>query len=171
MTAPADGPARWPEPRRSLALPGVLSAMLAIGLASGAYMLWHQPLPPDADGGPRCSRLFDAKLQAARGGSDPDLLALSDAALAAGCGAKAYAAAEAVGANDEAAAWRLARFRDPIETDPVYRLAMPPRAAAAADLYAAWAGRSPRMAEALRRLCATGGVSSALSACHDPATH
>ena len=87
MAAPTpDGP-EWVAPvpgGRRGGLPCwrvLLSAMLAIGLASGAYMLRHEPLPPDADGGPRCSRLFDARLHAARGGSDADLMALSDAAL------------------------------------------------------------------------------------------
>lgn len=153
-TGPGDAPS--PPRRRSHALPAVLAAMLAIGAGSGAYMLWHRPLPPDADGGPRCARLFDARLHAARGGTDADLLALSDAALAAGCGRQAFEAAEAVGGGDEAAAWRLARFYDPAETAPVYRQALAARPAAAAALYAAWAARSPRMAEALRRLCAAG---------------
>jgi hypothetical protein len=153
-----------PAPRRTVVLAGVLAVMLAVGLASGAYMLWHVRLPPDPDGGPRCSRLFDARIHAARGGSDADLMALSDAALEAGCGLKALEAAEAVGGDtDEAAAWRLARFYDPTETAPLYRLAISPRSATAADLYAGWASRSPRMATALRRLCADS--SAALPAC------
>ncbi len=162
-TPPGPGSPDWPSRQRSRVLPALLAAMLAIGAGSGAFMLWHRPLPPDADGGPRCARLFDARLHGARGGTDADLLALSDAALAAGCGRQAFDAAEAVGggADDvasggaaEAAAWRLARFYDPGETAPVYRQALAPRPAAAAALYAAWAARSPRMAEALRRLCA-----------------
>ncbi|MGI3903302.1 MAG: hypothetical protein ACRYGP_13375 [Janthinobacterium lividum] len=158
-------------PRRAVVLAGVLSAMLGVGIVSGAYMLRHGRLPPDRDGGPRCSRLFDARLHAARGGSDADLMVLSDAALDAGCGAKAFAAADAVGgATDEAAAWRLARFYDSAETAPVYRVAVSAQPAAAADLYATWASRSPRMAEALRRLCATDGAQTTPRACRRPAS-
>ncbi len=169
-TMPDDGEASHdsgtPPPRRSPILAAVLAAMLAIGLVSGTYMLRHARLPPDPDGGPRCSRLFDVRLHEARGGSDADLMALSDTALEAGCGAKALAAAEAVGgATDEAAAWRLARFSDPVETAPVYRLAAQPSPTEAAALYAGWAGRSPRMAEALKRLCDAAGPSAPLPAC------
>lgn len=169
--AEVGGSGDGPPPRRSVVLAGVLSAMLAVGLGSGVYMLRHAPLPPDPDGGPRCSRLFDARLHAARGGSDAELMVLSDAALDAGCGAKALAAAEAVGgATDEAAAWRLARFYDPAETAPVYRLAVSPRSATAADLYAAWASRSSRMAEALRNLCTATDLSAAPQACRPSAS-
>ena len=162
--------AGWPL-RRSVVLVSLLAAMLGIGLASGTYMLRHERLPPDPDGGPRCSRLFDARLHAARGGSDADLMVLSDAALDAGCGAKAFEAAEAVGGtHNELAAWRLARFYDPGETAPVYRLAVSPRSSTAADLYASWAGRSPRMAEALRRLCTATDVLAAPRACRPPAS-
>ncbi len=161
-----DGPANAPPPRRSVALASMLVAMLAVGLVSGTYMLRHARLPPDPDGGPRCSRLFDARLHVARGGSDAGLMTLSDDALEAGCGAKAMAAAEAVGgAADEAAAWRLARFYDPAETASVYRLAIRPSPFAAADLYATWSSRSPRMADALRRLCDAAMPSAIPPAC------
>lgn len=91
---PPDG---WPPRRRSFALPGVILAMLAVAGVSGAYMVWHRPFAPDPDGGLRCTRAFDARLRAARGGSDADLLRLSDEALAIGCGRQAYEAADLVG--------------------------------------------------------------------------
>ena len=94
--APA-GPGAWPPRRRSFALPGAIVAMLAVAAASGGYMLRHTPLAPDPGGGLRCGRAFDARLHAARGGSDADLLALSDEALAIGCARKAYEAADLVG--------------------------------------------------------------------------
>lgn len=94
--APA-GPDAWPPRRRSFALPGVILAMLGVAAVSGAYMVWHAPLGPDPDGGSRCSRAFDAKLHTARGGSDADLLRLSDEALSIGCGRQAYDAADLVG--------------------------------------------------------------------------
>ncbi len=154
---PPPEPDGWPPRRRSFALTGVVVAMLAVAGASGAYMVWHSPLAPDPDGGLRCSRAFDARLHAARGGSDADLLALSDEALAIGCGTQAHEAADLVGGDaSEPAAWTLARFADPGETAPVFRQGRPPVPARAAALYARWAPTSPRMAEALRRLCASG---------------
>ena len=94
----ATGPDTWPPPRRSFALPGVILAMLVVAGGSGAFMVWHRPLAPDLDGGSRCARAFEARLHQARGGSDADLLALSDDALAGGCGRQAYEAADLVGA-------------------------------------------------------------------------
>lgn len=153
------GPDGWPPRRRSFALPGIVLAMLAVAGVSGAYMVWHSPLAPDPGGGLRCGRAFDARLHAARGGSDADLLALSDEALRVGCGAQAYEAADLVGGDaSEPAAWTLARFADPGEAAPVFRQTRPPAPARAAALYARWAPASPRMAEALRRLCAADGA-------------
>jgi hypothetical protein len=60
-------------------------------------MVWHPRLAPDPDGGLRCTRAFEARLDTARGGSDADLLALSDEASASGCGRQAYEAADLVG--------------------------------------------------------------------------
>lgn len=99
MTAgqPAAGSEAWPPRRRSAVLPVMLGTMLMVAAGSGSYMLWHRRLPPDPDGGLRCSRAFDAPLDRARGGSDADLLGLSDAALASGCGRHAYEAADLVG--------------------------------------------------------------------------
>lgn len=156
--AAADEGVAWPPRRRSAALPVIVAAMVAIGAAAGAYMVWHAPLPPDPDGGGRCARTFDARLRTARGGTDADLVELSNEALAAGCGAQALDAADAVDwKTDEAAAWTLARFYDPRETDPVFRrvTAADPARAATYDLE--WASRSPRMADALKALCATDG--------------
>ncbi|WP_237478999.1 hypothetical protein [Lichenibacterium dinghuense] len=107
MPHPAAEPETWPPRRRSFALPGVLIAMALVAAASGGYMVWHAPLAPDPDGGLRCTRAFDARMRAARGGSDADLLKLSDEALAAGCGRQSYDAADLVGA--EAAARLCAR--------------------------------------------------------------
>lgn len=96
--SPPTEPEGWPPRRRSFALPGVILAMLSVAGASGAYMVWHRPLEPDPDGGLRCTRAFDARLHTARGGSDADLLTLSEEALAIGCGKQAYEAADLVGA-------------------------------------------------------------------------
>ena len=159
-STPDDEPARpWPAPRRSRVLPVTLAAMMGIGLASGAYMVRHAPLPPAPDGGPRCARAFDARLRIARGGTDADLVALGREALATGCGRQAFAAAEAVGCDaDEAGAWMLARFSDPAETDPAIRRAARPDPARAAACYRTWSARSPRMAAALTALCAGEGA-------------
>ena len=148
-----DGP--WPVRRRSFALPGVLAAMVGIGLASGAYMVWHPRLAPDRDGGQRCTRTFDAPLRAARGGTDADLVRLAEGALGVGCGRQALDALGFVDEGaDEPAAWLLARFYDPGVADPALRDATAPDAARAAALYARWAARSPRMSAALASLCA-----------------
>ena len=96
---PAAGSEAWPPRRRSVALPAVLAAMLAVAAGSGSYMVWHRPLAPDSDGGLRCSRAFDTRLDRARGDADADLLKLSDEALASGCGRQAYEAADLVGAE------------------------------------------------------------------------
>ena len=107
-------PGAWPPPRRSFALPGMLLAMLAVAGGSGGYMVWHRPFAPDPDGGSRCARAFSTRLETARGGSDADLLTLSDAALASGCGRQAYEAADLVGAEATSRLCATGAARDPV---------------------------------------------------------
>ncbi len=56
---------------------------------------------------------------------------------------------------NEPAAWYLARFYDPNETDPTMRDAGSRHPDWAATYYAHWAPRVPREAAALKQLCTT----------------
>ncbi len=80
----------------------------------------------------------------------------AETALAGGCGSQALAALD--GADwemNESAAWHLARFYDPNETDPIVRDAGARHPDWAASYYAHWAPRVPREAAALKQLCTT----------------
>ena len=137
------------------------AALVALLAAGGAWALLRRPaatspLPPPRDAALHCAHEFGSKAAAARGGSDDDRVHAAEAALAGGCGAQAFAALD--GADwemSEAAAWHLARFYDPNETDPSVRAAASPHPDWAAAYYARWAPHVPREAAALRQLCTT----------------
>lgn len=165
MPEPPPAPAVAIEPavvRRAVprgALAG--AALVALLAAGGAWALLRRPaatspLPPPRDAALHCVHDFASKAAAARDGSDDDRVHAAEAALAGGCGTQAFAALD--GADwemSEAAAWHLARFYDPNETDPTVRAAASPHPDWAAAYYARWAPRVPREAAALRQLCTT----------------
>lgn len=151
-------PARRVAPRAAL-------AALALGVllaAGGAWALLRRPAteptpsPPPQDLTRRCADSFGPKVVAARAGSDDDRVRTAETALGGGCGSQALAALD--GADwemNEPAAWHLARFYDPNETDPVERDAGSRHPDWAAAYYAHWAPRVPREAAALKQLCTT----------------
>ena len=148
-------------PNRRWAFAG--AALVALLAAGGAWALLRgpapspiSPSPPPQDQASRCVRDFGARATAARAGSDDDRVKAAEAALAGGCGLQAFAALD--GADwemNEAAAWHLARFYDPNETDAAVRAAAAPHPDWAAAYYARWAPRVPREATALKQLCTT----------------
>ena len=138
------------------------AALIALLAAGGAWALLRGPAPspalpsPPQDQASRCVRDFGARAAAARAGSDDDRVKAAEVALAGGCGTQAFAALD--GADwemNEAAAWHLARFYDPNETDAAVRAAAAPHPDWAAAYYARWAPRVPREAAALKQLCTT----------------
>ena len=74
-------------------------------------------------------------------------------ALRLGAGKAAFMAFDEL-ARTEEVAWRMARFYDPLETDPVYRSSeVVQRPASAATYYVLWKNQSQRHREALEKLC------------------
>ncbi len=140
----------------------VVTALVVLLAAGGAWALLRRPAQyptppvPPQDQARHCVDGFGPKAEAAHTGSDDDRVKIAEAALAGGCGVQALAALD--GADwemSEAAAWHLARFYDPNETDPAVRAAEAPHPDWAATYYAHWAPRVPREAAALRQLCTT----------------
>jgi hypothetical protein len=83
---------------------------------------------------------------------------LGTSALSARQGSVAFRAfEEADPAANQDAAWQLARFYDPRNTEAAYRETVEPNAARAAYYYALWRNRSARHTEELRALCAANG--------------
>ena len=150
-------PARCP-PRRAGG-PGHWAScwpQAAPGRCSGGPRRSRPPSPPPQDLTRRCADSFGPKVVAARAGSDDDRVRTAETALGGGCGSQALAALD--GADwemNEPAAWHLARFYDPNETDPVVRDAGSRHPDWAAAYYAHWAPRVPREAAALKQLCTT----------------
>lgn len=108
------------------------------------------PAPVQVD----CGREYSDKLDNLTRLSDDEKVKLGEQALRDGCGSEAFRAFDASDPQrSEAAAWHLARFYDPNETDPVYRRAAGVHADFAAAYYRLWRDRSPRQADALRQLC------------------
>ncbi len=151
-------PARRVAPRAALAA----LALVVLLAAGGAWALLRRPAteptpsPPPQDLTRRCADSFGPKVVAARAGSDDDRVRTAETALAGGCGSQALAALD--GADwemNEPAAWHLARFYDPNETDPIVRDAGSRHPDWAAAYYAHWAPRVPREAAALKQLCTT----------------
>ena len=152
-----------PVKRRSAPWGLAVAGLLVAAGAGAAYAVLHRG---SADAVPvsdarRCLDGFAGKVAAARnGGSDAERVRLAEDALAERCGAQAFAALD--GADwevNEAAAWHLARFYDPNETDPAVRTAAIPHADWAAAYYVRWAARAPRQAAALKLLCGTDASS------------
>ncbi len=154
----ASRPARRVVPRAALAA----LALIVLLAAGGAWALLRRPAqepvasPPPQDQARRCADSFGSKVVAARAGSDDDRVRTAETALAGGCGSQALAVLD--GADwemNESAAWHLARFYDPNETDPTMRDAGSRHPDWAATYYAHWAPRVPREAAALKQLCTT----------------
>lgn len=108
------------------------------------------PHPSAAELRQRYTRLIDERAPA------PAFLALGETALAAHQGSTAFRAFEEADpvANADAA-WQLARFYDPGNSDTAARAAARPDVVRAAYYYALWRNRSPRHTDALRGLCET----------------
>ncbi|WP_019905666.1 hypothetical protein [Methylobacterium sp. 77] len=68
-----------------------------------------------------------------------------------GAAFRAFEEADPVASAD--AAWQIARFYDPRNTDATYREAARPNVSRAAYYYALWRNRSPRHTDELRSLC------------------
>lgn len=169
--APPPVPAPVDDPRpvvsrsaRRIVPPAALAALALVVLlaAGGAWALLRRPAPepppspPPQDQARRCTDGFGPRVVAARAGSDDDRVKTAETALAGGCGSQALAALD--GADwemNESAAWHLARFYDPNETDPTVRDAGSRHPDWAATYYAHWAPRVPREAAALKQLCIT----------------
>jgi hypothetical protein len=95
------------------------------------------------------SRLLRERAPAAR------FVDLGAKAIEARQGAVAFRAFEEADPSANAdAAWQLARFYDPRNTDETYRGAVQPSTTRAAYYYALWRNRSPRHTDELRALCA-----------------
>ncbi len=160
---PSPGPAKGGVARRWL--PAAALLLVAAGGVAFALLrrdaLAPSPAPTPVAEAKRCADGFGGKVAAVRGAgsSDEDRVRLAEDALGARCGGQAFAALD--GADWEAsepAAWHLARFYDPNETDPAVRAAATPHPDWAASYYARWAGRNPRDAAALKLLCGTDGA-------------
>ena len=112
------------------------------------------PAPAPAPTPVDCGHDFSDRLDGLGRLSDPQKVELGEAALNAGCGGEAFRAFDAADLQtNEAAAWHLARFYDPNETNPVYRRAARAHADFAAAYYRIWRDRSPRQADALAAIC------------------
>lgn len=159
MSAPAAKPARR---RRTWPVAAALVLILLTAAGGAAYFYRDRlPWPPMP---PREARILADELRREYGGllqrraGPGDLLAFGNRALAAGQGAiafRAYDEADPV-ANEEAA-WQLAQFYDPRVTDRSHRDAALPNAGSAAYYFALWKGRSARLTDELRSLCAVSG--------------
>ena len=149
--------------RRAVPRAAIMVSALVVLLAAGvAWALLRRPAQdppphsPPQDQARHCVDSFGPKAAAARTSSDDDRVNTAAAAIAGGCGVQALAALD--GADweiNESAAWHLARFYDPNETDPAVRAAETPHPDWAATYYAHWAPRVPREAAALKQLCTT----------------
>ncbi len=126
------------------------------------------PAPVPAEPKPvDCSR-FTERVGELRGRSDADKVAVGEDALHAGCGAEAFQAFDSSDPQaSEPAAWYLARFYDPNESDPVYRRTASVHPDFAAAYYKLWRDRSPRQAQALAKICDAdhGGGASLRRSC------
>ena len=86
--------------------------------------------------------------------SDDEYVALGKEALAAGYGMIAFNAFDQANSwSNEEAAWEMARFRDPLVTDPVHSQIPNRQPQKAYPYYAKWKAQSQRHMAALKALC------------------
>lgn len=89
--------------------------------------------------------------QSAAGSAFLELGGVAIEARQGGAAFRAFEEADPVASAD--AAWQIARFYDPRNTDATYREAARPNVSRAAYYYALWRNRSPRHTDELRSLC------------------
>ena len=146
--APAALPFRWKGVRLTVAV----AVLAAIGVGAGLTIAMRSRSVGPAPEGGACAAF--AELSPGGESGDDRHVRRAEQALAAGCGGAAFARLEdADWRRSESAAWYLARFYDPNEGDPAYRLSARAHPAWAAAYYRHWAASSPRHAAALATLC------------------
>lgn len=137
-------------------LPVLARTSLPVAPASSSSPSVAQPTPEAATAQPSRSDLLQQHARLLRDrAAAAAFVDLGTSALSARQGAIAFRAfEEADPAASADAAWQLARFYDPRNTEPSYREAVEPNPTRAAYYYALWRNRSVRHTEELRALCA-----------------